>query len=372
MRPFGRPTAGRSTGAGLFDFDRVSRITELAVSRYQTGLLFLVLLAVLVMPAAAGDDGPLRAMPASEAWSFEVPQREWHRPPSTEPLPPVDDHVRLAQFNAAPDVELDVPDSHPIAVIGSDIWRWQVVPAGLLYPSYLAGVREPRIGVQLFHEAKYGWLWDGSIGGRIGLLRYGTADPLWPEGWQLDAETGAFPRLSADEDGNLISADYRYGFGLTQRRGCWESKFAFYHLSSHLGDEYMLGHAGLDRINFSRFVLVLGGAFYPWDGVRVYGETGYGFYTDGGSEPWEFQFGVDYSPLSPSRPCGAPFFAVNGHLRQEVDFGGNLTLQTGWQWRGETGRLARVGLHYLNGQSDQYEFFREHEQQIGVGFWYDF
>ncbi|HLA83470.1 MAG TPA: DUF1207 domain-containing protein, partial [Thermoguttaceae bacterium] len=159
---------------------------------------------------------------------------------------------------------------------------------------------------------------------------------------------------------------------LTHRRGRLESKFAFYHLSSHLGDEYMLSHHDVERINFSRFGLVLGAAVYPWDNVRVYSELGYAFYTDGGNEPWELQFGLDYSPLNPSTCWGAPFFTVSGHLRQEVDFGGNFVLQTGWQWRGMTGRLARVGLHYLNGMSDQYEFFREHEQQVGLGFWYDF
>jgi hypothetical protein len=226
--------------------------------------------------------------------------------------------------------------------------------------------------VQLFHEPEWGWLWDGSVGGRVGLIRYGTSDLIWPEGWQLDAEAGAFPRLSADQDGDLISVDYRYGFALTHRRGRLESKFAFYHLSSHLGDEFQLTHPWVPRINFSRFGFVYGAAFYPLDNVRTYGEVGYAFHTDGGSEPWEFEFGIDYSPLNPSGPWGAPFLAVNGHLRQEVDFGGNFVLQAGWQWRGAAGQLARIGLHYLNGQSDQYEFFREHEQQIGIGFWYDF
>ena len=82
--------------------------------------------------------------------------------------------------------------------------------------------------------------------------------------------------------------------------------------------------------------------------------------------------GVDYSPLRPTSIRGAPFFAVNGRIRQEVDFGGNLTAQTGWQWRGETGRLFRLGFHYLNGKTDLYQFFREHEEQFAVGLWYDY
>jgi hypothetical protein len=31
-----------------------------------------------------------------------------------------------------------------------------------------------------------------------------------------------------------------------------------------------------------------------------------------------------------------------------------------------------MGAHYYNGLSDQYAFFRNFEQQIGAGIWYDF
>jgi len=76
----------------------------------------------------------------------------------------------------------------------------------------------------------------------------------------------------------------------------------------------------------------------------LYAEAGWAFYVDGGTEPWEFQFGAEYSPLGPTGLAGAPFLAVNGHLRQEVDFGGSLVVQAGWQWRGRTGHLMRAGL----------------------------
>ena len=89
-------------------------------------------------------------------------------------------------------------------------------------------------------------------------------------------------------------------------------------------------------------------------------------------KPWEFQFGTEYSPLGPTGSRGAPFLAVNGHLRQEVDFGGTLIVQAGWQWRGRTGHLMRRGLEYFNGQSEQYQFFHDHEQLVGIGVWYDY
>ena len=241
-----------------------------------------------------------------------------------------------------------------------------------MYRSYLAGGREPRIAGQCIHEQDQGWLLDVTLGGRVGLLRYGTQGEIMPEGWQVDLEGAAFPRLTLEKNWDLVSADFRFGIPITHRRGRWETKMAYYHLSSHLGDEYQLTHPGVERINFSRDVLVLAGAFYPCHNTRMYAEAGYAFYSDGGSEPWEFQFGVDCSSLRPTGIGGAPFVAVNARLRQEVDFGGNFTFQTGWQWRGCGGQLARVGLQYFNGQSDQYQFFEEHEQQIGFGIWYDY
>ena len=47
-------------------------------------------------------------------------------------------------------------------------------------------------------------------------------------------------------------------------------------------------------------------------------------------------------------------------------------MQTGWQWRGPSGHLMRLGLEYFNGKSEQYQFTNDYEQQIGVGLWYDF
>ena len=141
---------------------------------------------------------------------------------------------------------------------------------------------------------------------------------------------------------------------------------------SHLGDEFLLKWPGARRINYARDALVLGLGYRPHPDWRFYGETGWAFYVDGGAEPWEFQFGIEFSPARPTTIWGSPFFAINSRLREEVDFGGNLSVQTGWQWRGATGRLLRFGFHYFNGQSDQYQFHDQFEEQFAVGLWYDF
>ncbi len=254
----------------------------------------------------------------------------------------------------------------------SPYWSWQVMPAGIIYKSYLAGGREPRMGSQWVYESKLGWLWDSTLGGRIGMIRYGTTDAAWPEGWQLDFEGAAFPRLDVENDRDLVSVDFRFGAPLTFRKGPWEGKLGYYHICSHIGDEYLQTHPGATRLNYVRDAIVLGLAVRPHPDLRVYAEAGYGVWTDGGAEPWEFQFGIDYSPAEPSGILGAPFLAVNGHLREEIDFSGGFTAQAGVQWRGEEGNLFRLGAHYFNGLSDQYQFFNTFEEQIGVGLWYDF
>ncbi|NQT41546.1 MAG: DUF1207 domain-containing protein [Planctomycetes bacterium] len=252
-------------------------------------------------------------------------------------------------------------------------WTWQFLPDGLIYRSYLAAGKEPRLGCQVFYQTNRGWLWDITLGGRVGMFRYGTHDPVNPEGWQIDLEGAAFPRLDPELDRDLVSADFRFGIPFTWRRGPWEGKVAYYHLSSHLGDEFMLANPGaFTRINYSRDVLVAAVAWRPHSDWRFYAEAGWAFYADEGSDPWEFQFGIDYSPARPTVFWPAPFLALNTRLRQEVDYGGNFTAQAGVQWRGMTGRLFRLGAHYFNGMSDQYQFVSEYEEQVGLGVWYDY
>ncbi len=251
-------------------------------------------------------------------------------------------------------------------------WTWQVLPTGLLYKTYLAGYHEPRLASQWVHERTHGWYWDAVIGGRVGLIRLGTEGGIWPEGWQLDVEGAAFPRLDLEHDRDLVSCDYRAGIPLTMRQGPWEMKFGYYHLSSHIGDEYLLRFRDFPRINYVRESLLLGLAFYLNPSLRFYAESGYAFYTDGGAEPWEFQFGADFSSPEPTGFRGSPFFAINGHLREENDYSGNLTVQTGWQWRGQNGHLARIGMQYFNGLSEQYQFYNRFEEQIGIGLWYNY
>ncbi len=255
-------------------------------------------------------------------------------------------------------------------------WKWQILPEGLIYPSYLAGPQEPRLCGVWNYERDWGWMCDATLGGRASVLRYGTQNSVLPEGFEIAVEGGAHLRLDYERDMDMLATDYRVGVPLTYGTKRFQYKLAYYHVSSHLGDEYILRkdpNPKRDRINYVRDSIVLGIAYRPHRDIRLYGETACAFYRGDKTDPWEFQFGIEYSPNYPSNGIyGAPFFAINAHLLQELDFGGNLTVQLGWQWRGPSNHLFRMGVQYLCGASDQYEFNEYYESKIGMGIWFDF
>lgn len=269
-------------------------------------------------------------------------------------------------FDSPPPLDAWPQESRP-----SDVWTHQLLPDGLIYDNYLAGTKESRFALHLFNIPNDSSFFDGILGTRIAIWRYGTTDPYRPEGWELDVEGSGQVRLDMPEDRDVRSVDFRAGIPITYGSGPHRVKFGYYHLSSHVGDEYLLKNPGFNRLNYSRDVLVLGYSYYVTERVRAYAEVGWSFYCDV-SEPWEFQFGVDYAPSGYTGLRGAPFCAINVHLRQEVNFGGGLTLEAGWAWRGEDHNMLRTGLFYYNGESNQFSFFDKFEEQIGWGLWYDF
>lgn len=302
---------------------------------------------------------------------------------SIEPIEPMDvANRRISQCNAYrtchsqeyPSLDPAWPDDSPPTM------QW--FPNGLIYRSYLGSQRESRFACVLTKDQHLGWLWDVSLGGRVGLVRYGSGPDFWPDGWQVDIEGAAFPRLDPwGVSTPLLSTDFRFGIPITHGQGPWRFKTGYYHISSHLGDEYMIATPDFTRYNYSRDAFILAFSYYfgrspatryDW---RCYAEVTWADWAKsrgGVAEPWEFLFGVEYSPALEFRG-GAPFATIHAHLREEARFGGHFSVQAGWQLeRGPSGALFRFGGEYVNGKSTQGSFFKEYENRIGVGMWYDF
>jgi hypothetical protein len=252
-------------------------------------------------------------------------------------------------------------------------WGLRILPKGLIYHPYLAGPKESRTSLVAAQTDELGWTFDTTIGGQFGLVRIGTADPFFPLGIQLDVEASAQLRQANLVNLDVLTSDVRFGIPLSFSHGPHKTKLGVYFLRSHAGDDFQFRFPDLDlKLDeyFERQSLVLGHSVYLSDRFRVYGEAGYAVHSKV-SEQWEFQFGAEYAPVIPTSILGAPFLAANAYLREEVNFGGTVTLQGGWSWRGGNGRLLRLGVQYSNGMSSQFTLYDQHEQQIGFGIWLD-
>lgn len=278
--------------------------------------------------------------------------------------------LSLAALQSAPESEIGVPLYEED--LPQNDFGFHLLPEGLIYRSYLAGPKEPRMAAGIIGIPKDSTLWDATIGGRLGLIRFGNSDPIRPRGFQWDVEAAAMVRLDIPADVDVRGTDYRVGLPLTWGDEFRQWKFAYYHMSSHLGDEYWEDNPAFPLFRQARDALVLGHSWYLTDSLRVYAEVGWAFYSVA-SEPWEIQFGLDYAPRVATGWHGAPFFAINGYLREELDFGGGVNAQVGWAWRADaTAHLLRLGFQYYNGASTQYAFLPFHETQYGAVLWYDF
>ena len=253
--------------------------------------------------------------------------------------------------------------------------EWQILPQGVLFRSFVAGVHQPRMAAEVVTDRKQGGLFDNTLGGRIALFRHGGGPD--EDGFEVQVAAAAFTRLSFDREMDVESADYVAAVPLVWRRGDTAFRIGYDHLSAHAGDELMIRRPdflpGFERRNYVRDSIEAAVAQRVLEDFLVYGSANYAFARDGGAGPWHFQFGAEYQPFVPPGWHGAPVVAVNTLLRQEFDYQGTLGVVAGWQWRGlTTTQLLRLGLSFYTGKSRQFEYYDLYETLTGVGLWYDF
>lgn len=252
---------------------------------------------------------------------------------------------------------------------------WQILPNGLLYKTYIAGEKEPRMQIVSFYDTKSKRkIWEAVLGGRAGLIRLSDPSVSNSDAFQLDLEGAVFARVLPDEVSAMLEgSDYRVGLYGTWKYDRVSYRAGYYHISAHVGDEFLIANPLFTRINYVRDSLLAGTAYELSDVSRIYGEIGYALGIEGGAKPLEFQFGAEYTPIPTTQFTGAPFAAVNTHLREDFDFKGGVNVVAGWGWQGEQSkRRLRLGLNYYNGPSLQYEFFDRWENLVGGGIWLDY
>lgn len=188
---------------------------------------------------------------------------------------------------------------------------------------------------------------------------------------QIGIQGAVFALFNLDApSSDLINADYWIGIPVSYRKGPWSYRVRLYHQSSHLGDEFLLGNPGIDRVNLSyESVDVL--ASHEWERLRVYGGGAYIFHSEPDLEPWQAQVGAEY--VQP-RAAGRLDLIVAADIKasEELDWRRSRSYQVGFELKSASARRVRLMLEHFRGHSPNGQFYQERLRYTGLGLYFGF
>jgi hypothetical protein len=195
--------------------------------------------------------------------------------------------------------------------------------------------------------------------------------------WELVLQAGVFSLFDLSAVSlDLVNADYNVGLLTSYRSGKFSGFLRLYHQSSHLGDEFLIENPGVQRINLSYEEVDVKFAYDVFSGVRVYAGTGYLVRRDPADlKPITTQWGIEWtSPVQYMSGTITPVWYANFESEER------------WQWaiarsilaglRFENARIGNRQLlllaHYFAGPSPDGQFFTQHANWYGIGFYFYF
>lgn len=180
----------------------------------------------------------------------------------------------------------------------------------------------------------------------------------------------------------LINADYYGGGNISYRCGPFSARLRVFHISSHIGDEFLLNHPFFCRLNPSAEYLDLCLSYQITPQLRIYAGLGAilqrdisfpfkRFYMEWGTEAY-FPFWQFYS-ISDSL-SGAPFFAMHFRSREDNNFHHDATYVLGYEFAKHSGlcRKLRFFVEYHQGYSVEGQFSRYKTNYLALRATYGF
>jgi hypothetical protein len=248
------------------------------------------------------------------------------------------------------------------------------LPRRALFEPLMADPRWPRLSGTMTRYSDNG---DGL--GRVWSGNFGAAPPLlgWDGRhggqWQLGAQAAVFTLWDMETLSNdHLNADYLVGFPLFYRRGRFSAMARLYHVSTHLGDEYMLTHPNVPRVNLSYEAVDAVLSWQADDRLRVYGGAGQMIRRDPkDTAPGSLQAGAEYQHR---RAYGTwrlrPVLAVDLQKHAKSGWGStDLSARAGVSMEHRTfaSRRALLAFEYYRGKDPNGQFFRRAVQHVGLG-----
>ncbi len=197
-------------------------------------------------------------------------------------------------------------------------------------------------------------------------------------GWQVGLLAGVFSQFNLSAaSSDLINADYVVGIPLSWRSGAWSTRVRLYHQSSHLGDEFLLGRPGFNRVNlsFEELEAILS---YDYRWARFYAGGGYLLHREPASlDRNRVQWGIELrgpamaSPLLGSMLAGlriTPVLGADFKSFEELNWVVNSNVVAGVEWSMDgSSRRFRFLLNYYHGFNPYGQFFAQEVETVGFG-----
>ncbi|CAI4033956.1 hypothetical protein DNFV4_04398 [Nitrospira tepida] len=223
----------------------------------------------------------------------------------------------------------------------------------------------------------------------IGSVGFGENFGLYSKrrgcnGWQVGILAGVFSQFNLDApSSDLLNTDFVVGIPVSWRSGLVSLRARLYHQSSHLGDEFLLGNPGLNRVNLSfEEAEALLSLDAPGGWGRIYAGGGYLLHRTPDLERGKAQWGVELrGPTMRSLLFGetvgalrvTPVLGADFKSFEELAWNVNTNAVAGIEWSRETGtRRFRLLFNYYRGFNPYGQFFNQKIETFGVGLYLAF
>jgi hypothetical protein len=202
-------------------------------------------------------------------------------------------------------------------------------------------------------------------------------------GWQVGLLAGVFAQFNLDApSSDLINADYVIGIPVSWRQGPWSTRARLYHQSSHVGDEFLLGNPGFNRVNLS-FEEAEALVSYDYRWARVYAGGGYLIHRepstlDRAKVQWggELRGSTMISPVLSKQLAGlqmTPVLGADFKTFEELQWFINASVVGGFEWSREgSNRRFRLLVNYYHGFNPYGQFFNQKIESVGAGLYLAF
>lgn len=284
----------------------------------------------------------------------------------------------VTEVDKFPEAKLEKLEKREVKPQISGVWFPQTT---VLYPPMIANPMETiysaayRIGDHIMGKNTIAV----SLGDDFPIYRWRNVF-CWKGDLQIDIQAGiwsVFNMGAGGRDGEfaeLVNTDYLVGIPLSYAVNKWAFRLRVYHISSHLGDEYMVNHPGVKRLNPSMEAIDFFTAYQVTKNLRFYIGPGWVFHSDSTFhiDPFYIEYGGEarfwgtknfYHKL-----YGTFFFAFYIRNWQVNHWQFDVSPMLGYEWSKlqGVGRKMRIFINYHNGYSEG-QFFKERTSYGGFG-----